>query len=221
RYRHVPTFGRSTIRCFRRNVSELKRMAARDFEDMLQASLLFLPTSTAVSQCFHAMQCAMPVFAGLLPALHDSQVLKLLFLLAHWHGLAKLQMHTEETLGVLESVTCRLGNELRMFVGVTCAAFLTKELSCEAEAHRKQQARENAGGGTNSSTNISNAGNHCPKVLNLQTYKLHALGDYAAQIRLYGTTDSYTSQAVRCFISSPFPTLKLIGHFAGRTRTSH
>ncbi|KIJ10082.1 hypothetical protein PAXINDRAFT_86583, partial [Paxillus involutus ATCC 200175] len=39
RYCHVPTFGRSTICRFRRNVSELKKMAAHDFEDMLQASL--------------------------------------------------------------------------------------------------------------------------------------------------------------------------------------
>lgn len=34
------------------------------------------------------------------------------------------------------------------------------------------------------------------KVLNLQTYKLHALADYPAQIRMYGTTDSYLTQAV-------------------------
>ena len=35
-YRQVPTFGRDTIRRFRRNASELKQMAARDFEDLLQ-----------------------------------------------------------------------------------------------------------------------------------------------------------------------------------------
>ena len=36
RYRNVPTFGRSTIRRFRKKVSELKQMAARDFEDLLR-----------------------------------------------------------------------------------------------------------------------------------------------------------------------------------------
>lgn len=38
RYRQVPTFGRDTIRRFSRNVSEMKRIAAFDFEDILQVS---------------------------------------------------------------------------------------------------------------------------------------------------------------------------------------
>jgi len=36
RFRQVPTFGLSTIRSFRDNVSEMKRLAARDYEDLLQ-----------------------------------------------------------------------------------------------------------------------------------------------------------------------------------------
>lgn len=36
RYRQVPTFGQDTIQKFRSNTSELKKMAARDFEDLLQ-----------------------------------------------------------------------------------------------------------------------------------------------------------------------------------------
>ena len=35
-YRAIPTFGRDTLRCFTNNVSEMKKLAARDFEDMLQ-----------------------------------------------------------------------------------------------------------------------------------------------------------------------------------------
>jgi hypothetical protein len=38
RFRMVPTFGRDTIRKFSNNVSAMKKLAARDFEDMLQAS---------------------------------------------------------------------------------------------------------------------------------------------------------------------------------------
>ena len=34
------------------------------------------------------------------------------------------------------------------------------------------------------------------KLFNLFTYKLHALGDYVRTIRLYGTTDSYSTQIV-------------------------
>lgn len=40
-FRQVPTFGRSTIRRFHNNVSEMKRLAARDFEDILQVGLVF------------------------------------------------------------------------------------------------------------------------------------------------------------------------------------
>jgi hypothetical protein len=35
-----------------------------------------------------------------------------------------------------------------------------------------------------------------PKVLNLLTVKLHFLGDYVRHIRLFGTTDSYSTQLV-------------------------
>ena len=38
RFRQVPTFGRDTIRNFGGSVSALKRLAARDFEDILQES---------------------------------------------------------------------------------------------------------------------------------------------------------------------------------------
>ncbi|KAF8205902.1 hypothetical protein K438DRAFT_1578500, partial [Mycena galopus ATCC 62051] len=38
RYRQVPTFGSATIRRFTNNVSAMKKMAARNFEDLLQVS---------------------------------------------------------------------------------------------------------------------------------------------------------------------------------------
>jgi hypothetical protein len=36
RFRMIPTFGKGTIRKFSNNVSEMKKLAARDFEDILQ-----------------------------------------------------------------------------------------------------------------------------------------------------------------------------------------
>ena len=36
RFRQVPTYGLDTIRKFSNNVSSMKRLAARDFEDILQ-----------------------------------------------------------------------------------------------------------------------------------------------------------------------------------------
>ena len=39
RFRDMPTFGLSTIRRFATNASEVKKLAARDFEDLLQVGL--------------------------------------------------------------------------------------------------------------------------------------------------------------------------------------
>lgn len=39
RYRNIPRFGRSTIRRFSNDVSAMKKLAARDFEDLLQVGL--------------------------------------------------------------------------------------------------------------------------------------------------------------------------------------
>ena len=63
RYRQVPSFGRDTIRRFSRNVSELKRMAVRDFEDLLQVSALVftLPRSaTRMAYCIHYLVVCHP-----------------------------------------------------------------------------------------------------------------------------------------------------------------
>lgn len=35
------------------------------------------------------------------------------------------------------------------------------------------------------------------KTMNLDTYKVHALGDYVETIRTYGTCDSYSTERVR------------------------
>jgi hypothetical protein len=40
RFRLVPTFGRSTIRRFVANASEMKKLAARNYEDLLQVRSL-------------------------------------------------------------------------------------------------------------------------------------------------------------------------------------
>ena len=40
RFRQVPTFGVDTIRKFANNASEMKKMAARNFEDLLQVPIL-------------------------------------------------------------------------------------------------------------------------------------------------------------------------------------
>ncbi|KAF8834378.1 hypothetical protein BDN67DRAFT_915098, partial [Paxillus ammoniavirescens] len=178
RYHQVPTFGQDTIRRFQENCSELKKMTARGFEDLLQYAL--------------------PVFENLLPKPHDSQVQCLLFYLCHWHALAKLCMHTEYTLAIMERSTMQLAEEMRKFATETCPAFMTKELCREAEAGKIREAQ----GGPVKTAGAPAADVRQPKVLNLQTYKLHTLGDYHNQIKMFSTLDSFSTQLVRFFQSS-------------------
>ena len=117
-------------------------------------------------------------------------MLCLLFVLCHWHGLAKLRLHTDETLNIFEQVTKDLCNRIRSFASDICPSFATMELPRETEARRRRQGERN----TSKSGAIRGQQS---KGFNLQTYKLHALADYPSQIRMYGTTDSYSTQAVR------------------------
>jgi hypothetical protein len=132
----------------------------------------------------------------------------LLFKLATWHGLAKLRLHTDTTLGYLETSTTRLGKCIRTFASKTCAAFVTRELPSEETARRRRTAAKNTtgAGGVETGRKI--------KTLNLSTYKMHTLGDYVSTIRRYGTTDNYSTQTVCDVIDSL--TIKLIGYPSGR-----
>ena len=42
KFRDVPTFGRGTIRRFADNVSDMKKLAGRDFEDILQVMSILM-----------------------------------------------------------------------------------------------------------------------------------------------------------------------------------
>ncbi|KAJ6486035.1 hypothetical protein DFH09DRAFT_811068, partial [Mycena vulgaris] len=81
-----------TIRRFTDNVSAMKKLAAHNFEDLLQ--------------------CALPVFVELLDDEHDKVILDLIFILAFWHSLAKLRLHTDLTVNELKAVTRMLGRQL-------------------------------------------------------------------------------------------------------------
>ena len=154
---------------------------------------------------------------------------------AHWHGLAKLRMHTDLTLDILDNLTSILGHKLRRFDDETCSKFVTLELPREAETRNRKAAKastKKSEGLTNSAfpsvPQPSNALNPAPlpasltpsfhpeaplapipkpktpkthrcKRLNLNTYKHHAYGDYSWTIRQLGTTDSYSTEAVRAY----------------------
>lgn len=89
-------------------------------------------------------QCALPVFEGLLPEPHNKRVMDLLFVMTHWHGLAKLRLHTDGTLEIMDGVTTSLGNNLREFEKRTCSAFVTRELQKEANARIRREAKKSS-----------------------------------------------------------------------------
>ena len=136
-YQQVPTFGHDTIQHFCSNSSEMKKMAARDFKDLL---LVWLPFCFVLS--LMVMLVLHSCLDKLLPEPHNTLVMTLLFLLCHWQVLAKLCMHTDDTLRLMELITVKLGNHLRTFTNETCSAFSTKELHCEAEAQTRCQGHE-------------------------------------------------------------------------------
>lgn len=130
------------------------------------------------------------MFDELLPPEHNETVTTLLFELATWHGLAKLRLHTDTTLGFLDTSTTRLGKNLRRFATHTSAQFKTVELPRDETARRRRAALLDP-----KNRDAAEKGRK-PTKFNLSTYKLHALGDYANTIRRFGTTDNYSTQTV-------------------------
>jgi hypothetical protein len=171
RYRQIPSFSQATIRRFTNNVSQMKKLAARDFEDLLQ--------------------CSIPAFEGLLDEAHNKRLMKLLYRTAEWHAFAKLRMHTDSTLEHLDVLTKEFGCLMRQFRDLTCSQFRTAELPREVAARNRQQQRDQATGRVPSALSESGF-----KTLNLATIKFHSLGDYVRTIQMFGCTDSFSTQLV-------------------------
>jgi len=133
------------------------------------------------------------VLDGLLRPPHNERILDLVFVMGCWHAYAKLRLHTEQTLTSFERVTADLGILLRHFSMVTCSKFRTTELPRERAA-RLRRAANTAGSAPAPAASVTGPRT---KSFNLNTYKLHALGDYPQTIRERGTTDNYTTQRVR------------------------
>jgi hypothetical protein len=76
--------------------------------------------------------------------------------------------------------------------------FQTLELKQEQAVQQQRQENNMVNGGARPAPD-SNA--RKLKCLNLKTYKYHVLGDYVSAIRLYGTTDLYSTQSVSCYLT--------------------
>ena len=149
-------------------------------------------------------QCSLPVFVGLFPQPHSKIIDDLIFFAAYWHGLAKLRVHTTQSVRLLEAATTKLGRALRKFQTTTCADIRTTELPKETQSRLRQEAHQVAlRHSTNSSSTVPQKRKRQDEettrrrvLFSLSMYKLHALGDYATFVRKFGTTDSYTTQTV-------------------------
>ena len=116
----------------------------------------------------------------------------LLYRTAEWHAFAKLWLHTESTLQHIERLTTELGQSMQNFRDAMQSGFVTFKLLKETgvcnwcqkvwQGKREGSFRWYPG---------------CkPKILNLFTYKWHALGDYICTIHLFGGTDRFSTQVV-------------------------
>ncbi|TEB12649.1 hypothetical protein FA13DRAFT_1823627 [Coprinellus micaceus] len=174
-YRMVPTYGRATIRRFSNNASAMKKLAAWDFEDLLQ--------------------CSLPVFEDLLPAPYNTVVLDMLFVLCLWHAYGKLRLHTTSTTSTFVLITRALGMSVRKFRSKVCSQFSTRNLPTEeAAAIRRRQRQKAAKGDTQETTTPKKSRKSKVRDLNLTTFKFHNLGHYIPAIRQFGTTDNFSTQ---------------------------
>lgn len=93
---------------------------------------------------------------------------------------------------------------MRKFERDVCPKYDTRDLPSELVARSRRQARKKAKTAASSQSTITLGATSGPKQkkFNMQTYKYHALGDYPATIRLYGTADGYNSQIVglECYL---------------------
>jgi hypothetical protein len=106
--------------------------------------------------------------------------MELLSICAQWHALAKLKLHNDYTLDLLDYTTTQLGSQMRRFERDTCMVVPTKETKREAQIRAKRDG----------------SSSQRAKKLGIYTIKFHFLGDYTAVIRKLGTTDSYSTQTV-------------------------
>jgi len=192
---------------FASNTSEMKRVAARDFEDILQVNIPF----SYIQLTDVSLQCAIPVFEGLFPTAHDTTMQTLLYRFAQWHALAKLRIHSESTLDFLEETFKILSRQLRKFRDTTCTAFNTVELPKEKAARRRRFTQGTEPHGVALESNGPRT-----RRFNMSTYKFHAMGDYVPTIKLFGTTDSFTTQTVSFIF---FVKFKDLCCSIGRTRS--
>ena len=116
-------------------------------------------------------------------------------------------MHTTDSLKLFDATTIALSSTVHKFLNTTCKDYVTQELPHKTAVQGRQNVAK------------VKKGQHIPETssglkqntLNLQTYKYHALGDYANAIHEWGTIDNYTMQLVFSFIVKEFVLIGDVG----------
>jgi hypothetical protein len=127
----------------------------------------------------------------------DKALMKLLYRAAEVHAFAKMRLHTEDTLVHLARVTKEFGKRVRRFNADMGDKYTIVELRSEVDRRGRAhlaQVRRQAPGAPPPGPPPTNR--RRPKALNLFTYKWHSLPDYPPAIRLFGGTDSISTQLV-------------------------
>lgn len=207
RYRRMPTFGHGTIRPFKGNVSAEKKLAGRDYEDML---LVCSSSYFVLRLSLMFLQCAIPAFDGILPKLHNTVVLDLLFSLVIWQSYAKLKLHSDSTLVSFDNQTTLIGRTLRSFKKKTCDKIDTRKLAQKDSGYRTPRQPDHPSRGAPTGKKGAASRKAAPssgkkKVFNMNTYKMHALGHYVPSVKRLSTNDNYSTKDVHppFFLSSP------------------
>ncbi|KAG8723471.1 hypothetical protein FRC09_003185 [Ceratobasidium sp. 395] len=170
RVRSIPNFPPTAIRHFPTDISEMRHLAAHDYEDLLQ--------------------CSIPCFEGIFSGQHDTDVRVIIFTMAQWHALGKLRMHTSSTIKSLDDHTTVLGRRMRRFQKSTAAAFKTVETNQEFQARQRRHERAALAAGSTSVAPLERK----VKTLSLNTFKFHSQGDYSSAVVRLGATDNWTTQ---------------------------
>ncbi|KAG7093514.1 hypothetical protein E1B28_007188 [Marasmius oreades] len=177
RFRSVPAFDSRTIRLFINNVTEMRKFACRDFEDLIQ--------------------CAIPCYEGLLPPDHNDIVLDLLWDLNVVIAYASLHLHSDSTLASLNTMVTELGNLMRRFVNDTCTAYVTTEIPEEAEKRRHSAARARKKKNKQPKKKRKRDEEEeelLSKEFNMSTFKIHNLEHYVHFIKNVGSFDGVSTR---------------------------
>lgn len=198
----------------------MSQMAARDFEDMLQVSCIFNQWTLSYHLTDNA-ECAIPCFEGLLPSPDNEHVMSLLYVMAYWHGLAKMRMHVESSVRLLNDIYTVMGSHLRHFEQVVCPWYDTRETAKEHAKRIRAQTRITAKtmprqtSITSATSSIDPSGTAPASIplstentrtsrtgqksrsFNLATIKAHLLGYCPRYIHLFGTLEMLSTMVVR------------------------